>query len=43
MPAGDLVQPDVDVRAVVDDDPAWPELFPALGRELRAALGRAAR
>jgi GrpB-like predicted nucleotidyltransferase (UPF0157 family) len=27
------------VRAVVDYDPTWPQLFAALGRDLRAALG----
>ena len=35
----DLLQPDVDVRAVIDYDPVWPELFAALGRDLRAGLG----
>lgn len=39
MARKDLVQPEVDVRAVVEYDPAWPELFAALARELRAALG----
>jgi len=42
MQGRDLIQPHVDVRAVVDHDPAWRELFAALGRELRAALGSAA-
>ena len=32
----------IDVRAVVDYDPAWPRLFASLGRDLRAALGNAA-
>jgi GrpB-like predicted nucleotidyltransferase (UPF0157 family) len=39
MAQRDLLQPDVDVRAVIDYDPAWPELFAALGRDLRAGLG----
>ena len=39
MARRDLVQPEVDVRAVVEYDPAWPELFAALAREVRAALG----
>ena len=42
MARRDLVQPEVDVRAVREYDPAWPELFAALGRELRAGLGSAA-
>jgi GrpB-like predicted nucleotidyltransferase (UPF0157 family) len=42
MPAGDLAQSDVNVRAVVDYDPVWPELFAALGQELRKALGSVA-
>ena len=36
------MQPDVDVRAVVDYDPVWPELFAALGQQLRNALGSVA-
>jgi GrpB-like predicted nucleotidyltransferase (UPF0157 family) len=35
----ELLQPDVDVRAVIEYDPVWPELFAALGRDLRAGLG----
>jgi hypothetical protein len=35
----DLLQPEIDVRAVTDYDPVWPELFAALGRDLRARLG----
>jgi hypothetical protein len=31
-----------DARAVVDYGPAWPELFAALGRDLRAALAEVA-
>src|SRR5215210_3054766 len=31
-----------DVRAVVAYDPAWPQRFAALGRDLRAALGNVA-
>jgi GrpB-like predicted nucleotidyltransferase (UPF0157 family) len=42
MPSPDLNQTQVNVRAVIDYDPAWPELFAAPGRELRAALGSAA-
>ena len=33
---------DVDVRAVVAYDPVWPELFAALGQQLRNALGSVA-
>ena len=42
MARNDLTPPEVDVRAVVDYDPAWPGLFAALGRDLRAALGAVA-
>ena len=42
MEAGDLAQSDVNVRAVVDYDPAWPERFAALGQELRKQLGSVA-
>ncbi|MGH2761028.1 MAG: GrpB family protein [Thermoleophilaceae bacterium] len=42
MAHGDLVQPEVNVRAVVDYDPAWPEQFAAPARELRRALGSVA-
>ena len=42
MARRDLVQPEVDVRAVVEYDAAWPELFAALARELRLALGSVA-
>jgi GrpB-like predicted nucleotidyltransferase (UPF0157 family) len=42
MRSSDLRQPAVDVRAVVAYDPAWPELFAAVGRDLRAALGSTA-
>jgi GrpB-like predicted nucleotidyltransferase (UPF0157 family) len=38
MQAGDLVHPDVDLRAAIDYDAVWPELFAALGHELRKAL-----
>jgi GrpB-like predicted nucleotidyltransferase (UPF0157 family) len=38
----DLLQPDVGVRAVIEYDPIWPELFAALGRDLRAGLGSTA-
>jgi GrpB-like predicted nucleotidyltransferase (UPF0157 family) len=38
----DLLEPDLDVRAVIDYDPVWPELFVALGRDLRAGLGSVA-
>ena len=42
MARRDFVQLEVDVRAVREYDPAWPGLFAALGRELRAGLGSAA-
>jgi GrpB-like predicted nucleotidyltransferase (UPF0157 family) len=42
MARSDLAQSTVDVRVVVDYDPAWSELFAALGRDLRAALGEVA-
>jgi hypothetical protein len=40
MACRDLIQPDVDVRAVIEYDPIWPELFAALGRDLRPAPSR---
>jgi GrpB-like predicted nucleotidyltransferase (UPF0157 family) len=42
MAPRDLLPPEVDVRAVIDYDPVWPELFAALGGDLRAGLGSAA-
>jgi GrpB-like predicted nucleotidyltransferase (UPF0157 family) len=39
MARRDLLQPDADGRAVIDYDPVWPDLFAALGGDLRAGLG----